>query len=101
MERRIRVLDRSEAQNARARVIPLSRTRRHLYSRRVPAGTMKAKIAGRTIWQESGIRPYVEDAAVAKLLRKERAAEILAEYEREHGVITRDELDALEREWPA
>lgn len=48
---------------------------------------------------EEQVKPYVEDAAVRERRRKEAAAELLREYEAEHGVITEDELSQLDSEW--
>ncbi len=48
---------------------------------------------------EDCLRPYVEDAAIREGRRKEAAAELLREYESEHGAISDAELQALDSEW--
>lgn len=45
--------------------------------------------------------PFVEDAAVREQRRKEALAELVSDYEDEHGVITEDEILRLDSEWLA
>lgn len=55
--------------------------------------------AGSAMFQSELIEPFVEQHVYKILRRREKAAELVAEYEREHGVITDEELAALDREW--
>lgn len=48
---------------------------------------------------EERVKPYVEDATLRERRRREAVAELLREYEAEHGVITEDELRQLDSEW--
>ena len=45
------------------------------------------------------LRPFVEDADVRKQRRREAVAQLLEQYESEHGVISDEELQALDAEW--
>jgi hypothetical protein len=44
------------------------------------------------------LRPYVDDALMRERLRREAAAELIRDYEAEHGEITEDEMKALWQE---
>lgn len=48
-----------------------------------------------------GISPYLEDAAVLALRRREQAALLVKEYEDRAGEISEEEIKALESEWLA
>jgi hypothetical protein len=48
---------------------------------------------------EDKLRPFIEDAEVRERRRKESAAELLQEYEANHGEISEDELHSLDSEW--
>lgn len=45
------------------------------------------------------LRPFLEDAEVRERRREEAAAELLLEYEAQHGKISEDELKSLDSEW--
>jgi len=45
------------------------------------------------------MRPFLEDAEVRERRRQEVAAELLRDYEAEHGEISEDELRSLDSEW--
>ena len=49
--------------------------------------------------REERLKPYLEDAEVRSRRRKEAAADLLRQYEAEHGVITEAELAQLDSEW--
>jgi hypothetical protein len=48
---------------------------------------------------DQGLWAYVEDSAVRQQRRQEAAAELLREYEAEHGEFSDEDVAALELEW--
>jgi hypothetical protein len=62
------------------------------------SGALRPAVERRS-FDEQSVKPFVEDAAVREQRRKEAAAELLREYEAEHGAITEDELNQLDSEW--